>query len=139
MRKNYNKEIDFALGELLKAYEDHWKAIKDAFGEEAEQTHTKVSNSLKQKFGLKEWEVRIVFDYLEEEKYVKSIEPMIISQKGVVLALNGGITEKLSKENLRKNRQIAETWLLVIGSLSAGVYACFQIYDRMHQCCQCHQ
>jgi hypothetical protein len=52
------------------------------------------------KYGLKEWEINVLFHHLLIDKHIISIEPLTISLGGIVFEGNGGYAEKLSKEQM---------------------------------------
>ena len=104
MEKNYNAEMDFILGELIKEYEGIYKGVNFFTEEAASSTKEKIEQKLKEKFNLKEWEINILFYTLLLDNYLKTIDPIIISIEGLVFKNNGGYIQKKIQELKEKNR-----------------------------------
>lgn len=104
MEKNYNAELDFVLEELIVAYEDQFRGIKFYADEVPKTTKEIISQKAIDKFGLKDWEINLLYQSLLIDNNIKSIEPLPISLGGLVFRNNGGYTQKairLNSENLR--------------------------------------
>ena len=56
-----------------------------------------------EKFGIKEWELNVMFYTLLVDKYLKSVDPLIISLEGLVFVNNGGYVQK--QLNIRKEEE----------------------------------
>ena len=146
MNNNYNTELDFILEELIKAYENQFKGIKFYQEESQQKLSDEISQKLKIKFGLKDWEIDLLYHNLLIDKYIKSIDLLTISLDGLIFRNNGGYTEKTAKlnsENLRI-RQLEEstkknafglvvfTALLAIGTLISAWYFAIEIWIYYH-------
>jgi hypothetical protein len=67
-------------------------------------TKEKMNDLVKEKYKLKDWEVNILFYKLFIDRYVKTIDPLIISIEGLVFRNNGGYVQKVitaEKETMR--------------------------------------
>ena len=104
MQKNYNKELDFILELLVKEYEDIYNKLNFYADENSSPTKQIVYDQVKQVFGLKDWEINILIYSLFLDKYVKSIDPLVISIEGLVFRNNGGYVEKTIMVNRESNR-----------------------------------
>ena len=149
MKKDYNVELDFTLELLIKAYENNFKGFKDAFAEAHATTKAETTQKLKDKFGLEDWEIKLLFEKLLIDKYIKSIEPLEITIEGLIFSNNGGYTqnkitlslEKTRIQNLEDNtlknnvRLVTLTMLLLIGTLIAGWYYLTELWKYYHQNC----
>lgn len=122
-----NTELDFILEELIIAYEDQFKGIK--FYTEAAHQSVKdnITQKVMDKFGLKDWEINLLFQKLLIDKYINSVEPLSISFEGLIFRNKGGYTQKeitLNSENLRiqnlENELNKSTyWLMIFTALLA--------------------
>lgn len=104
MEKNYNTELDFILEELIVAYENQFKGIKFYAEDTHKSTKEEISQKVADKFGLKDWEINLLYQNLLIDNNIKSIEPISISMGGLVFRNNGGYTQRdlrLNSENLR--------------------------------------
>jgi hypothetical protein len=138
MRKNYNTELDYVLEKLIKAYENNWKAIKDAFGTDEEKTIGEISRELKEKFKVEDWELTIIYEYLKNDEYIKGIDPLSITLKGVTFSLSGGYTANKQREEDSKFYKLLRSWSIAIGTTLAGLYALCQFFEMIYKNCSCH-
>jgi hypothetical protein len=143
MQKNYNKELDFILELLVKEYEEIYNKLSFFSEENSDTTKQNVFDKVKEVFGLKDWEINILIYSLFLDKYVKSIEPLVISIEGLVFRNNGGYTEKSIMLNRESNRiQNVEndfrkysfylmifTAILAIANLIAAWFFTIEIYS----------
>jgi hypothetical protein len=144
--KNFNTELDFILEELVTDYENQFKGIK-FYSEESHKTiKEEITQKLKTKFGIKEWETDLLYYNLLVDKKIKSIEPLSISLDGLVCLNNGGYTQKhiqLNSENKRirdlensakKNayRLVIFTALLALGTLIPAWFFAIEIWEFYH-------
>jgi len=104
MEKNYNKELDYILEELVSEYENLYKGLKFYTDEASASTKDIVQQKIKEHFDLKDWEANMLFYTLLLDKNLKSIDPLVISMEGLVFRNNGGYMEKFIKENNEKQR-----------------------------------
>jgi hypothetical protein len=104
MEKNYNAELDFILEELIKEYENINKGVRFYAEEELLSTNEKINLSVSEKFGLKDWEINVLYYTLLLDKYIKSIDPLTISLEGLVFRNNGGYVQKLIRETKEAQR-----------------------------------
>ncbi len=104
MEINYNKELDYILEELVSEYENLYKGLKFYTDEASASTKDIVQQKIKEQFGLKDWEMNMLFYTLLLDKNLKSIDPLVISMEGLVFRNNGGYIEKFNKENNEKLR-----------------------------------
>ncbi|OFY86159.1 MAG: hypothetical protein A3F72_06815 [Bacteroidetes bacterium RIFCSPLOWO2_12_FULL_35_15] len=104
MEKNYNTELDFVLEELIVAYENQFRGV-NFYAEDSHKTiKEEISQKVADKFGLKDWEINLLYQNLLIDNNIKSIEPISISLGGLVFRNNGGYTQRdlrLNSENLR--------------------------------------
>ena len=142
MEKNYNAELDFILEELVEAYKNHFKGIKFYSEESHRTTKEEITEKLRTKFNLKDWEVNLLCHNLLIDKYINHIDPLTISLDGVIFIQNGGYTQKalrLNSENLRiqklekYSRQnsfgtLLFTGLLAFGTLVSAWYFAIEIW-----------
>ena len=144
--KNYKIELDFILKELVTAYENQVKGIK-FYSEESHKTiKEEITQKLNAKFGIINWETDLLYHNLLLDKYIKSIDPLLISLDGLVCINNGGYTQKhirLNLENKRirdlensakKNayRLVIFTALLALGTLIPAWYFAIEIWEFYH-------
>jgi len=104
MDKNYNKELDFVLEELIAEYEKQFKGIKFYADEIPKIVNEEVSKKTEAKFNLKDWEVNLLYHQLLIDKNILSIEPLVISLEGLLFKNNGGYIQReihLSSEKQR--------------------------------------
>lgn len=127
MKNNFNTELDFILEELVVEYENQFKGIK-FYTEEAPQTiKEEITQKVMDKFGLKDWEINLLYQNLLIDKYIKVIEPLSISFEGLIFRNKGGYTQKeisLNSENLRIQRlendlNKSTYWLMIFTALLA--------------------
>ncbi len=104
MNKNYNKELDYILEQLILEYENIYKGVKFYSEDKLISTNENISQKVMDKFGLKEWEINVLFSTLYIDKYVKSIDPLTISLEGLVFFNNGGYVEKAELKIKDANR-----------------------------------
>ena len=64
MEKNYNKELDFVLEELITEYKKQFKGIKFYADETPKIVNEEVSKMTEEKFNLKDWEVNLLYHQL---------------------------------------------------------------------------
>lgn len=146
MEKNYNTQLDFVLEELVIAYENQFKGIK-FYTEEAPQTiKDEITQKVMNKFGLKDWEINLLYQNLLIDKYIKSLEPLSISFEGLIFRNKGGYTQKninLNSENIRIQRledDLSKTshWLMIFtallafGTLISAWYFAIEIWKYYH-------
>ncbi len=144
--KNYNAELDCVLEELVIAYENQFKGI-EFYSEEIHKTVIEeITQKLKNKFELKDWETHLLYHNLLIDGYIKCIEPLSISLDGLVFINNGGYTQKnidLNSENFRikdleestkKNSQrlVLFTAILAIGTFVPAWYFIIEIWEYYH-------
>ena len=146
MESNYNTELDFILEQLIISYENQFKGIKFYSEESRQKLSDEISTKLKAKFGLKDWEIDLLYYNLLTDKYIKNIESPIISLDGLIFRNNGGYTQKykrLNEENIRikklednadKNsfRLVLFTALLAIGTLIPAWFFAIEIWKHYH-------
>lgn len=104
MEKNYNTELDFVLEELIVAYENQFRGIKFYAEDVPKTTKEEITEKVTAKFGLKDWEINLLYQNLLIDNNIKSIDPLLISMGGLVFRNNGGYTQRdlrLHSENLR--------------------------------------
>ena len=111
MEKNYNKELDFVLEELISEYEKQFKGIKFYADEAPKIVNEEVRKKTEGTFNLKDWEVNLLYHQLLVDQNIVSIEPLVISLGGLLFKHNGGYTQRdldVNSEKLRiKNPQTA--------------------------------
>lgn len=98
MTKNYTKELDFILFSLINEYENINDGVSFYQEEAPKTTKEMVTEMVIAKYGLKEWEINVLFHYLLIDKHIISIEPLTISLGGIVFEENGGYAAKLLQE-----------------------------------------
>jgi len=98
MIKNYIKELDFILVTLISEYENINEGVKFYQEEAPKSTTETVTELVVAKYGLKEWEINVLFHHLLIDKHIISIEPLTISLGGIVFEGSGGYAEKYSQE-----------------------------------------
>ena len=104
MEKNYNKELDFVLEELITEYKKQFKGIKFYADETPEIINIEVSKKTEAKFNLKDWEVNLLYHQLLIDQNIVSIEPLAISLGGLLFKNNGGYTQRDIRQNSEKKR-----------------------------------
>lgn len=148
MKQEYNTELDCILKELIVAYENHFKGFADALKEPQETTKGKTTQKIKDSFSINDWEINLLYENLLQDGYIKSIDPLEISFKGLVFINSGGYTqniininsEKIRLQNLEENtlknnnRIVFLTFLLVLGTLIAGWYYATELWKYYHSC-----
>jgi hypothetical protein len=100
MTKDYIKELDFILFSLINEYENINEGVNFYQEEAPKSTKEMVTEMVIAKYGLKEWEINVLFHHLLIDKHIISIEPLTISLGGIVFEGNGGYAEKLSQEQM---------------------------------------
>jgi hypothetical protein len=127
MEKNYNKELDFVLEELISEYEKQFKGIKFYTDEAPKIVNEEVRKKTESTFNLKDWEVNLLFHQLLVDQNIVSIEPLVISLGGLLFKHNGGYTqrdldvnsEKLRIKNLEEEMRRNSLWLMLFTALLA--------------------
>ena len=104
MEKNFNKELDFVLEELITEYEKQFKGIKFYTDETPKIVNEEVSKKTEDKFKLKDWEVSLLYHQLLVDQNIVSIEPLVISLGGLLFKNNGGYTQRDIRLNSEKKR-----------------------------------
>jgi hypothetical protein len=104
MEKNYNAEMDFILEALIREYENMNKGVQFFAEEEMLSTNEKITKLVAQKFGLKNWEINLLYYTLLLDKYIKSIDPLTISLEGLVFRNNGGYVQRSISQTIEANR-----------------------------------
>ena len=142
MEKNYDAELDLILEELIEAYKNHFKGIKFYSEESHRTTKDEITEQLRTKFYLKDWEANLLFHNLLIDKYINHIDPLTISMDGVIFIKNGGYTQKAirqNSENLRIQKlekysiqnsygTLLFTGLLAFGTLVSAWYFAIEIW-----------
>lgn len=98
MQKNYDKELDFILDELIKSYEVENKGISFHTDELHVSINEQITQKLKQTFGLQDWQISVLYYTLLIDEYVKSVDPLIISIHGMVFHNKGGYVERTANK-----------------------------------------
>jgi len=104
MEKNYNAELDFILEELIKEYENMNKGVQFYAEEESLSIYEKITELVANKFGLKDWEINVLYYTLLLDKYIKSIDPLTISLEGLVFRNNGGYVQRVITQTKETER-----------------------------------
>ena len=104
MTKDYIKELDFILLSLINEYAHAKEGVKFYQEEAPKTTKEMVTEMVFAKYGLKEWEINVLFHHLLIDKFIISIEPLTISLEGIVFEGNGGYAEKNTQEKLESSR-----------------------------------
>lgn len=104
MAKNYNKELDYILEELIHEYENHYKGLTFYTEEISHSTKDKISTEISEKFKLEEWEINILYYTLLIDNHIKTIDPLTISLNGLVFRNNGGYLEQAIKREKEKTK-----------------------------------
>ena len=73
MENNYDTELDFVLEELIVDYENQFKGIKFYSDEYRKKMSDEIGEKLKIRFGLKDWEIDLLYHNLFMDKYIKSV------------------------------------------------------------------
>lgn len=107
METNYNRELDFILKNLIVEYENQYRGVTFYTEEDSFTTKEAITQKLIEQFGLKEWEINVLFYNLLIDKYIKSVDPLIISLEGLVFSNNGGYVQQ--KITIEKEKQRIET------------------------------
>ena len=146
MENNYDTELDFVLEELIVDYENQFKGIKFYSDEYRKKLNDEIGEKLKVRFGLKDWEIDLLYHNLFMDKYIKSVDSLSISLDGLVFRNNGGYTgrsirrnsENLRIQKLEKSTQknalglVIFTALLAIGTLISAWYFVIEIWRYYH-------
>ena len=144
MVKNYIIELDFILESLIKEYENINEGVHFYEGDAPQTTKEKITEMVINQFGLKEWEINVLFHHLSIDKYIISIEPLAISLEGIVFKGNGGYTEKITKDEMENIRiktiesdlkkysygLMIFTGIVAIGTIVSGVYFALEIWKH---------
>ena len=104
MNKNYDAELDYILEQLVKAYEDLYNGISFYSDDDLKSTKDTVTKNVMQKFGLKDWEIHLLYYTLFIDTHIKSIDPLTISLGGLVFRNNGGYSERTKTKLLEAQR-----------------------------------
>jgi len=142
MEKNYNAEMDFILEALIREYENMNKGVQFFAEEEMLSTNEKITKLVAQKFGLKNWEINLLYYTLLLDKYIKSIDPLTISLEGLVFRNNGGYVQRSISQTKEANRLEAIqndfrkysfglmifTAIVAVGTLISAWYFAIEIY-----------
>jgi hypothetical protein len=142
MGKNYTIELDFILESLIKEYENINEGVHFYEGEAPQTIKEKITEMVIAKFGLKEWEINVLFHHLLIDKNIISIEPLTISLGGIVFKGKGGYSEKNSQEELEGIRiktiesdlkkysygLMVFTGVVAIGTLVSALYFALEIF-----------
>lgn len=146
MENNYDIELDFVLEELIVDYENQFKGIKFYSDESRKKLSDEIGEKLKIKFGLKDWEIELLYYNLFMDKYIKSVDLLSVSLDGLIFRNNGGYrgrTIRRNSENIRiqkleKNTQknalglVIFTALLAIGTLISAWFFAIEIWKYYH-------
>jgi hypothetical protein len=142
MEKNYNAEMDFILEALIREYENMNKGVQFFAEEEMLSTNEKITKLVAQKFGLKNWEINLLYYTLLLDKYIKSIDPLTISLEGLVFRNNGGYVQRLITQTKEAERLeeiqndfrkysfglMIFTAIVAVGTLISAWYFAIEIY-----------
>ena len=142
MKMNYEPIMDYILEELIKEYEYSFKGVNFYSEETIRTTTEKITEKVIKKYQLKHWEINILFYTLLVDEYIKSVDPLVISLKGLVFRNNGGYVEK--KERSQKESRRIEmiqndfkkysfglmifTAILAFGTLVSAWFFAIEIY-----------
>lgn len=102
MSKDYINELDFILSSLINEYANINEGVKFYQEEAPKTTKETVTETVIKKYGLKEWEINVLFHHLLIDKYIISIDPLTISMEGVIFESTGGYAEKKDAKNWKK-------------------------------------
>ena len=141
MNKDYTKELDFILYSLISEYENINEGVKFYQEEAPKTTKEMVTEMVIAKYGLKEWEINVLFHHLLIDKFIISIEPLTISLEGIVFEGNGGYAEKNTQEKLESSRVkkiesdlkkysfglMVFTGVVAVGTLISAIYFIIEI------------
>lgn len=142
MEKNYNAEMDFILEALIREYENMNKGVQFFAEEEMLSTNEKITKLVANKFGLKDWEINVLYYTLLLDKYIKSIDPLTISLEGLVFRNNGGYVQRLITQTKEAERLeeiqndfrkysfglMIFTAIVAVGTLISAWYFAIEIY-----------
>jgi hypothetical protein len=146
MELNYDDELDYILEELIMEYENLYKGVKFYTEEDSFSSKENITQKVTEKFGLKEWEVNILYYTLLIDKYVKSVDPLIISLEGLVFRNNGGyVQKKITDEKAKLRIQTIEndfnkysyylmifTAIVAAGTIISAWYFGIEIWRHYH-------
>ena len=146
MAKNYNKELDYILEELIHEYENHYKGLTFYTEEISYSTKDKISTDVGAKFKLEEWKINILYYTLLVDNHLKSIDPLTISLNGLVFRNNGGYIEsQINKEkekrkieqidmDFKKNQYqlVVFTAFVALGTLISAWFFSIEIWKYYH-------
>jgi hypothetical protein len=144
MTKDYIKELDFILFSLINEYENINEGVNFNQEEAPKSTKEMVTELVIAKYGLKEWEINVLFHHLLIDKHIISIEPLTISLGGIVFEGNGGYAEKSVREKLENARikkiendlnkysfgLMVFTGVVAIGTLISAIYFILEIWKH---------
>ena len=144
MNKDYTKELDFILYSLISEYENINEGVKFYQEEAPKTTKEMVTEMVIAKYGLKEWEINVLFHHLLIDKFIISIEPLTISLEGIVFEGNGGYAEKNTQEKMESSRVkkiesdlkkysfglMVFTGVVAIGTLISAIYFVIEIWKN---------
>jgi len=145
MNKDYTKELDFILYSLISEYDNINEGVKFYQEEAPKTTKEMVTEMVIAKYGLKEWEINVLFHHLLIDKFIISIEPLTISLEGIVFEGNGGYAEKNTQEKLESSRVkkiesdlkkysfglMVFTGVVAIGTLISAIYFIIEIWKNV--------
>jgi hypothetical protein len=100
----YITQLDFILQELSADYKKILKGVNFYPDEAPISTKEEITQKVMEKFTTQEWEINILYHQLFIDKYIKSIDPLIITLDGLIFLRNGGYKQKtilLEAENTR--------------------------------------
>jgi hypothetical protein len=104
MNKNYDAEMDYILEQLVKAYEDLYNGMSFYSDADLKSTKDTVTKNVMEQFGLKDWEINLLYYTLFIDTHIKSIDPLTISLGGLVFRNNGGYSERTKAKLLEAQR-----------------------------------
>jgi len=121
MKKDYDIELDFIIDELVIAYENYFKQFIDHLAPSHETTKGVITQKLKDKFDLKDWEIQLLFENLLSNGHISGIDPLIISYQGLILINNGGYIQQKKDKLSEKRRIIRNDRLLANGTVVLAI------------------
>ncbi len=142
MNKNYDAEMDYILEQLVRAYEDLYNGMSFYSDADLKSTKETVTKIVMEKFGLKEWEINLLYYTLFIDTHIKSIDPLTISLGGLVFRNNGGYSEK-TKTKLMEAQRLENiqsafrkdslglmifTAIVAFGTMISAMYFALEIY-----------
>jgi hypothetical protein len=141
IERNYDEQMDFILEELIKEYENLYKGVNFYSGDHHQTTKDIVTEKVINKYGLKEWEINVLYYTLFINNNIKSIDPLTISLEGLVFRNNGGYlvkskTKKQESERLERIQNdfkkysfglMVFTAIVALGTIVSGIYFAIEI------------